>query len=163
MQQLLEREAPGRYEIVSHAVESLQRQVLLDLPDIDSQYSDHIEITRRMLRHMLFPIWMQSVEKYADQQPQKLLAAVAAGNDPANFLFCLNKCDQLGGESGAELRDDYASRIARVLGQAAPPKVFLISAIQPAAFDLPALRRRTRAAKIGRGGQAVDRARGQAA
>ena len=138
--ELLEREAPGRYEIVSHAAESLRRQVLLDLPDIDSQYSDHIELTRRMLRHMLFPIWVQSVEKYADQQPQKLLAAVAAGNDAANFVFCLNKCDQLIGESAPELRDDYAARISKALNQSVLPKVYLISAMQPAAFDLPALK-----------------------
>ncbi len=140
LRELLEREAPGRYKIVPHRISTLQRQVLLDLPDIDSQYTDHIELTRRMLRHMLFPIWVQSVEKYADQQPQKLLAAVAAGNDPANFVFCLNKCDQLGKEPLAELRDDYAARIARVLKQSATPKVFLVSAIQPQAFDLPALR-----------------------
>jgi len=51
-----------------------------------------------MLRHMLFPIWMQSVEKYADRSPE-LLMKVAAGNAPANFVFCLNKVDQLDGAS----------------------------------------------------------------
>jgi hypothetical protein len=102
---LLEAEAAGRYRIVTHEVRDLRRQVLLDLPDIDSQYPEHIDLTRRMLRHMLFPVWIQSIEKYADQQPQKLLAAVAAGNDPGNFLFCLNKADQV---AGAE---DSAHRI----------------------------------------------------
>ena len=95
---LLDREAARRYQIVVHSLEHLRRQVLLDLPDIDSQFESHLELTRKMLRHMLFPIWIQSIEKYADQQPQKLLAAVAAGNDPANFLFVLNKADQLKGE-----------------------------------------------------------------
>lgn len=148
VKQLLERVAPSRHKIVTHRVDGLQRQVLLDLPDIDSQYTDHIELTRSMLRHMLFPIWVQSVEKYADQQPQKLLAAVAAGNDPANFLFCLNKCDQLrDAASVSELRDDYAGRIARVLKLPASPKVFLASAIQADAFDLPALRERLSAQK----------------
>jgi hypothetical protein len=67
-----------------------------------------------MLRHMLFPVWVQSVEKYADLQPQKLLAAVTAGNDPANFLFALNKADQLASADAVEeLRDDFAARIAR--------------------------------------------------
>src|SRR5205085_8943134 len=119
VQTFLECEVRGQYRIITHDVDALERQVLLDLPDIDSVYADHVELTRRMLRHMLFPIWIQSVEKYADQQPQKLLAAVAEGNDPANFVFCLNKADQLLAREGTaaveQLRDDYAARIARVL------------------------------------------------
>jgi hypothetical protein len=159
---LLDRESPEQYQIVAHSVPDLRRQVLLDLPDIDSQYSQHLELTRRMLRHMLFPIWVQSIEKYADQQPQKLLAAVAAGNDPSNFLFCLNKADQLEGSrvsgSGSspeadlldpgphtpdplhEIRDDYAARVAAVLGLQSPPRVYAVSALRPDSFDLPALR-----------------------
>jgi GTP-binding protein EngB required for normal cell division len=140
VKELLEREARGRYKIVTHTLPHLHRQVLLDLPDVDSVYDDHIELTRRMLRHMLFPIWIQSVEKYADLQPQKLLAAVAEGNDPANFLFVLNKADQLSPDAVQELREDYATRIARTLKRASPPKVFVISAIQPDRFDLPELR-----------------------
>ena len=139
---LLDREAPGRYQIVVHSLEHLRRQVLLDLPDIDSQFDSHLELTRRMLRHMLFPIWIQSVEKYADQQPQKLLAAVAAGNDPANFLFVLNKADQLKGEAPQELRQDFSARIARTLRRPTEPKVYLISAIRPDDLDLPTLRQK---------------------
>ncbi len=140
---LLDSEAPGQYEIVTHTILRLHRQVLLDLPDVDSQYQSHLELTRRMLRHMLFPIWVQSVEKYADLQPQKLLAAVTAGNDPANFLFCLNKADQLASTDAVEeLRDDFAARIARTLGVSFSPRVFVVSATKPDEFDLPALRER---------------------
>jgi hypothetical protein len=121
---LLEREVPNRYRIVTHDVAALRRQVLLDLPDIDSHWTEHVQITRRMLRHMLYPIWIQSIEKYADQQPQRLLQQVAEGNDPSNFLFCLNKADQLiareGAGAGQTLRDDYASRLARALNLNAP-------------------------------------------
>jgi hypothetical protein len=142
---LLERVVPGQYKVVTHRVATLGRQVLLDLPDIDSHYVEHVEITRRMLRHMLFPLWVQSVEKYADRQPQDLLRAVSAGNSAANFLFCVNKVDQLDRMSGgdpnapAELREDFAERIGRSLN-IAPPRVWLLSATQPEAFDLPALR-----------------------
>ncbi|HWE04909.1 MAG TPA: hypothetical protein VG326_21055 [Tepidisphaeraceae bacterium] len=94
---LLERVAPGHYQIVTHDLERLRRQVLLDLPDIDSRYASHLELTRTMLRHLLYPIWVASVEKYADQQPQRMLARVAEGNTPGNFIFCLNKVDQLHG------------------------------------------------------------------
>ena len=98
-----------------------------------------------MLRHMLFPLWVQSVEKYADRQPQDLLRAVAAGNAAANFLFCVNKVDQLDRMSGGdprapdELREDFAERIGRTLN-VPPPRVWLLSATQPDLFDLPALR-----------------------
>ncbi|MGF1634596.1 MAG: GTPase [Phycisphaerae bacterium] len=142
--ELLDREVPDAYDLVTHDEPSLAHQVLLDLPDIDSLHAAHLKLTRRMLRHMLFPIWMQSVEKYADQQPRKLLQAVAEGNDPANFLFVLNKADQLvarEGEAAAEeLREDYARRIGEALGLAEPPRVSLAAATAPDRFDLPALR-----------------------
>ncbi|MGH7180245.1 MAG: GTPase, partial [Tepidisphaeraceae bacterium] len=137
---LLEAEVPARFRIVTHDNASLDRQVLLDLPDIDSHWSDHVQITRRILRHMLYPLWIASIEKYADQRPQKLLAEVAAGNDPRNFLFCLNKVDQLPAPDAGALRDDYARRIAGTLKLSEPPVVRLISALAPGAHDLPALR-----------------------
>jgi len=179
---LLERIVPGRFRVVKHQVAELRGLALLDLPDIDSHYRDHLEVTRAVLRHLLFPVWVGSVEKYADQQPMRLLGQVAAGNAPENFVFCLNKGDQLAqtveqessgavdgkegknrrrdgatdgsnsfssqlstslpsGSALAELRQDYASRIARTLGLASEPRVFVISAIQPERFDLPELRR----------------------
>jgi hypothetical protein len=141
---LLSREVADRFTIITHDIAALGGQVLLDLPDIDSRYEHHIQITRRMLRHMLYPLWIQSIEKYADQRPQQLLAAVAEGNDPANFIFCLNKADQLVAREGRaaadELRSDYASRVAKAIGLPEPPKVCLISATQRDDFDLPALR-----------------------
>ncbi len=169
---LLQREVPGRFRIVTHDIATLRRQVLLDLPDIDSHYQAHLAVTKTMLRHMLFPVWVQSIEKYADLQPQQMLARVAAGNAVQNFIFCLNKVDQLGDDappgparpgaasaSGAsaattpatisrtttaarELRDDFAARLARTLALPAPPEVFLISARHPERYDLPRLRDR---------------------
>lgn len=146
LRDLLQLEAPGSHRIVPHDLPHLARQVLLDLPDIDSHYADHVALTRKMLRHMLFPVWMQSVEKYADFQPQELLRKVAAGNAPANFVFCLNKVDQLNGRAEAltapvrALQEDYAGRLARVLELPAPPRVWAIAALRPQAFELPELR-----------------------
>lgn len=145
LKQLLDREAPGQYRIVTHAAPHLSRQVLLDLPDIDSHYAGHLELTRRMLRHMLYPVWLQSIEKYADQRPRELLAAVAAGNNPQNFVFCLNKADQLAKQNGdvatGELASDFAQRVAATLGLPTPPRVWIISAARPDQFELPELRR----------------------
>ena len=144
LRKLLEQEVPGRYRLVIHTLPHLLRQVLLDLPDIDSHYADHVEITRRMLRHMLYPIWIQSIEKYADQQPLRLLAKVAAGNPPENFIFCLNKMDQVVAREGPavvqELSEDYAWRLGPAVGLQSPPRVWRISAAQPEQYDLPALR-----------------------
>jgi GTPase Era involved in 16S rRNA processing len=144
VRELLDREVPGKYKVVTHEMPTLARQVLLDLPDIDSHWAEHVEVTRRMLRQMLYPIWMQSVEKYADIQPQQLLAKVAAGNAAGNFVFCLNKVDQLmkqeGAEAAKELREDYAGRLMRVLGLPAAPRVFMVSAVHPQEYDLPQLR-----------------------
>ena len=141
---LLDAEVPNQYRIVTHSISRLRRQVLLDLPDIDSHYAAHVEVTCRMLKHMLFPIWMQSVEKYADRRPRELLAVVSSGNDPKNFLFCLNKADQIiareGEKAAEELRRDFASRIAKQLAMDEPPRVFLVSAIHPDRYDLPELR-----------------------
>ena len=141
LKELLERDVPGQYRIVPHRITALGRQVLLDLPDIDSHWESHVEITKKMLRHMLFPLWMQSVEKYADRQPQQLLATVAGGNSAANFLYCLNKVDQLR-QSGDidELRKDFSQRIGNTLSIVSP-KVWMLSAAQPDGFDLPELRK----------------------
>lgn len=145
LERLLNKEVPGRFAIIAHEQPELRRQVLLDLPDIDSHFESHAVVTRAMLRHMLFPIWMQSIEKYADRQPQQMLAKVAAGNSPRNFLFCLNKVDQLAGhadaeQAGEEIRQDFARRLMGTLSLDSPPAVFLISALSPQKYDLPRLR-----------------------
>ncbi len=147
---LLQREAPGNYRIVTHELPGLRRQVLLDLPDIDSHFESHLQVTRTMLRHMLYPIWVQSIEKYADRQPQQMLARVAEGNSPSNFLFCLNKVDQLRADAGArdgaiprgaqELREDFSLRLATTLALPSPPEVLLVSAMHAERYELPALR-----------------------
>ncbi len=142
---LLERLVPGAYEVIAHDTAGLTRQVLVDLPDIDSHYEAHVEITRRMLRHMLYPIWMQSVEKYADARAQELLRRVAAGNSPENFLFLLNKADQLRSSNGdaapEALRGEYAGRLGLTLQLEAAPKVWVVSATHPGEFDFPGLRK----------------------
>jgi GTPase Era involved in 16S rRNA processing len=168
LKEMLDREVPGRYAIVTHDNQRLFRQVLLDLPDIDSHWAEHVEITRRMLRQMLYPVWMQSVEKYADIQPQQMLAKVAAGNAAANFIFCLNKVDQLVKQDGTdavdELRQDYARRLARVLKLGDPPRVFMVSAARPTEHDLPKLRdllaQQKSVEEVDRGRQAAQRQQG---
>src|SRR5580704_6145798 len=47
LSQLLQREIPGKFSIVAHDQAHLGSQVLLDLPDIDSRFASHVEVTRR--------------------------------------------------------------------------------------------------------------------
>ncbi|MBC7784220.1 MAG: 50S ribosome-binding GTPase, partial [Burkholderiales bacterium] len=140
---LLSAVIPDQFEIATHANPDDRRRVLLDLPDIDSVWNEHVELTRKLLRHMLYPIWVQSIEKYADREPLQLLAKVSSGNSPENFLFALTKCDQLVSRHGPaaldELRNDYALRVARACGLQTPPKVFALNGLDAAAFDLPDL------------------------
>jgi hypothetical protein len=144
VRELLSGIVPERFNMVIHEHASLRSQVLIDLPDIDSKYQDHIELTRTVLRHLLYPIFVQSIEKYADERPQRLLAQVAEGNDPSNFLFCLNKIDQLvareGEEAATTLAADYGRRIRDLLSMDRQPRVFCISARNSDRFDLPMLR-----------------------
>ncbi|HSZ55898.1 MAG TPA: GTPase domain-containing protein [Tepidisphaeraceae bacterium] len=142
LRELLDRQVPGQYRIVTHELAALRRQVLLDLPDFDSHFASHLQITRTMLRHMLFPVWLVSIEKYADRQPQQMLSRVAEGNTPQNFIFALNKVDQLppASQAASELREDYARRVQRTLALPSAPPVYMISATHPESFDLPKLR-----------------------
>lgn len=138
--ELLE-ELAGMLRLVEHEAPALRRQVLLDLPDIDSIHDHHIALTRRALRRMLHPAWVQSVEKYADAAPLALLKLIAEGNDPANFIFCLNKMDQAPAAEHDALVDDYARRLQKALKLPAPPRVYRLSAARPDEYDLPELRR----------------------
>ena len=141
---MLETHAPGSFDLVRHTIDDARGRVLLDLPDIDSVWDAHIDLTRRMLRSMLFPVWVQSIEKYADRAPLAMLARVAAGNAPQNFVFVLTKADQLvkrhGRDAMDELKADFASRAARACQIEQRPSVYAIDGLSGRGFDLESLR-----------------------
>jgi len=91
---LLERENAGAVPDRDASHGQLRRQVLLDLPDIDSRYAKHIELTRRFAAaHALSGVDPEHREvrrPAAAEAPR----AVAEGNDPVNFVFCLNKTEK---------------------------------------------------------------------
>lgn len=140
---LLQAQVPEQFDIVTHTIDAARHRVLLDLPDIDSVWAGHLDLTRSLLRHMLFPVWVQSVEKYADAQPLQLLTKVAAGNSPENFLFVLTKADLLAARHGVgaveELKADFAERVTRACGLSTAPRVFATDTLH-GRFDLDALR-----------------------
>lgn len=139
----LDQLIPDQYDLIEHTHPSGRGRVLLDLPDIDSIYSEHVELTRRLLRHMLYPVWVQSIEKYADREPMRLLATVASSNTPENFLFVLTKADQVakrhGKQAVEDLKADFAERVARACQMADRPVVCAVSNADPQAFDFQKL------------------------
>jgi len=141
---LLEDSAAGGFDLVQHGIDEARGRVLLDLPDVDSVWDDHLDLTRRMLRNMLFPVWVQSIEKYADAATLELLARVAEGNSPQNFVFVLTKVDQLarrhGAEAVEELKADFALRVGRACGIETRPAVYGVDSVSRQGFDLAALR-----------------------
>ena len=140
---MLQLHVPEQFDLVTHTIADARRRVLLDLPDVDSVWAGHLDLTRSLLRHMLFPVWVQSVEKYADAQPLQLLSKVSAGNSAENFLFVLTKADLLAARHGAaavnELKTDYADRVARACKLTESPRVFAVDTLH-GRFDLDALR-----------------------
>ena len=140
---ILEQSAPGAFDLVKHTIDDARGRVLLDLPDVDSVWNAHVELSRRMLRYMLFPVWVQSIEKYADHAPLALLARVASGNAPENFHFVLTKADQLAKRHGAaaveELKADFAQRAARACKIDHHPPVYAVDGLTRQGFDLRAL------------------------
>jgi len=153
VEEFLQAKVAGAFRILPHRVEALRNQVLLDLPDIDSHYEDHLRIAHAMVQNMLYPIWVQSVEKYADRSPAEMLRKVAKGNSAENFVFCLNKTDQLETVGGTpaieEIREDFSGRIARKLELPALPRVWMLSAQAPDKYDFPDFRRLLGKAKEG--------------
>lgn len=139
----LDQIIPDQYDLIEHTQPSGRGRVLLDLPDIDSIYSEHVELTRRLLRHMLYPVWVQSIEKYADREPMHLLATVASSNTPENFLFVLTKADQVANRHGKqaveELQADFARRVARACQITDRPVVYAVTNTDPQAFDFQKL------------------------
>ncbi len=143
VRELLNEQIPDRFDLIEHDQPAGKGRVLLDLPDIDSIYADHISLTHQMLRHMLYPIWVQSIEKYADREPLQLLARIAQGNAPENFLFVLTKADALakrhGDQAVTELKADYSKRVMRACELASPPQVLAVDNRDRDAFDLAKL------------------------
>jgi hypothetical protein len=150
---MMDEQIPDQFDLIEHEIADARSRVLLDLPDIDSVYAEHVQLTHRLLRLMLFPIWVQSIEKYADREPMQLLGKVAKGNAPENFLFVLTKSDLLANRHGegavAELKSDYAQRVARACGLNDRPGVFAVNSRDRDAFDLPGLAGRVLARRSG--------------
>ncbi len=83
----------------------------LDLPDVDSIADWHRQMVENLLPHVDAVLWVVDPEKYHDEVlHEELLGPVAAFGD--QFLFALNKIDQLSVEETEIVREDLAAALA---------------------------------------------------
>lgn len=78
---------------VVHGVDSARHLLLCDLPDFDSLIAGHREGVLEFLSRLDLLIWVTSPEKYADSRFYEFLSLTPKAR--SNFLFVLNKCDEL--------------------------------------------------------------------
>jgi len=84
---------------------SLERLVLLDLPDFDSRVQSHRVEARRILELVDVFIWVTDPQKYADALLHDEYLRRLASHDTVT-LVVLNQADRLSVEAGAQCRED---------------------------------------------------------
>ncbi|MGB8386248.1 MAG: GTPase [Dermatophilaceae bacterium] len=104
---------------------SLERLVLLDLPDFDSRVQSHRVQARRILELVDVFVWVTDPQKYADALLHDEYLRRLASHDTVT-LVVLNQADRLPDEAGAQCRDDLLKLMSDDGMHAAP--VYLTSA-----------------------------------
>jgi GTPase Era involved in 16S rRNA processing len=119
---------------VIHGADSVRQILLCDLPDFDSLVAAHREGVVEFLSQLDLLVWVTSPEKYADNRFYEFLRI--APKAKSNFLFVLNKCDQLfegdAQESGYRKMDTISRSLMNHLGKEGieSPALFTISSIE---------------------------------
>ena len=82
-----------------HENEKLEPVVIFDLPDIDSLETSNRKTVTQILPHLDAVIWIVSPEKYADSAFYSFVGMSLIHQK--NFIFILNKTDQLFDKGGS--------------------------------------------------------------
>lgn len=85
--------ARGDVDLVLHDAENIANVVLVDLPDFDSEFLDHLQIVQRVAPRLDRVLWVQSPRKLGDRAWVGMLHDVV--KDFANVHLVLNKVDEL--------------------------------------------------------------------
>jgi hypothetical protein len=116
-----------------HHNDSLKTIVILDLPDIDSLETSNREVVAEILPHLDAVAWIASPEKYADATLYDSIRASLIHQE--NFIFVLNKMDQILEQNGAdpylrikEISGDFGFQLKEEAG-IVEPKLFCVSAL----------------------------------
>lgn len=80
-------------EVVLHDVDRIANIVLVDLPDFDSEFLDHLNIVRRIVPRLDRVLWMQTPRKLGDRAWVRMIRDVI--KDDVNVHWVLSKLDEL--------------------------------------------------------------------
>ncbi|MCO6438716.1 MAG: GTPase domain-containing protein [Phycisphaerae bacterium] len=80
-------------EVAPHTADEIRDLVLVDLPDFDSDFLDHLTVVRRIVPALDRVIWVQTPRKIGDRAWVSMFRDSV--KDPANVLHVLNKTDEL--------------------------------------------------------------------
>jgi len=128
-----------------HGADAVSQIILCDLPDFDSLEGLHLQHVKDFLEHLDLLVWVVSPEKYADERFYSFLKAVPKARE--NFLFVVNKVDQLFGgtqlEAGYQMLARLVQTFHRHLAEQAVdhPLIYCVSALdglqnaEPAAWN----------------------------
>jgi len=83
----------GDVDVVLHDAENIANVVLVDLPDFDSEFLEHLHVVQRVAPRLDRVLWVQSPRKLGDRAWVGMLRDVV--KDFANVHLVLNKVDEL--------------------------------------------------------------------
>lgn len=122
-----------------HQVDELRSILLFDLPDIDSLETAHADTVREIIGSLDVIVWVTSLTKYGDRELNGWVRRYAEGMNLDNFVFVLNKVDEIQEDdpatAAAELARRFEDGIRRTLEGVTiegSPRYFLVSALHPA-------------------------------
>ncbi len=142
----LNSEQNSEIEFACHTRDELRNVVLIDFPDFDSRFDDHLESVKRMGPYLQGIIWITSPRKYADHEFLDRLETVAQSHE--NLYMVLNKVDQLDGKAGLDaIREEVLSVIQYGCERAGIPpvdqgRIWLTSALYPDRYEFQELYKR---------------------
>lgn len=84
---------PGGLDVETHDQDGLRGMALLDLPDFDSEFTDHREIVESIIPVLDRVLWMVTPRKIGDRAWVELYQQVA--KDAGNVYLVLGKFDEL--------------------------------------------------------------------
>ena len=87
-------------DVTTHDVDAIRDAVLVDFPDFDSEFPQHVEIVRQASGRLDRLVWVITPRKIADRKWVDLFHRVA--KDAPNVHCVLNKLDELVAEQFAE-------------------------------------------------------------
>jgi len=79
--------------VTIHRAEAVRNAVLVDLPDFDSEFSEHLQIVRSVAPLLDRVLWVQTPRKIGDRAWVAMCGEVI--KDGGNVLVVLNKADEL--------------------------------------------------------------------